>query len=138
MRIDDFMYPRQIPLKYKLSDENMVSSDLIDLFSPSNKRDCGCNDDTIYYFQKRLLRRKIETLQKSLEQKNVFQLSEYDIKNKYFNIGFHENYVKVECHEEENAKIKIKANVAAKSYGRALPTLLFSIKVQGSSRYIIT
>ena len=138
MRIDDFMYQRQIPLKYKLGDENMISSDLITLFSPSNKIDCGGNGYTIYQFQKRLLRRKIETLPKSLERKNVFQLSEYDIKNKYFNIGFHENYMKVECHEEENAKIKIKANVDGKSYGRALPTLVFSIKVQDTSSYIIT
>ena len=138
MSLDYFMYPGQIQLKYKLSDENMVSSDLITLFSPSNKIDYGGNGYTIYQFQKRLLRHKIETLHKSIERKNVFQLSEYDIKNKYFNIGFHENYMKLECHEEETAKIKIKANVSGKSYGRALPTLVFSFKVQDSTSYIIT
>ena len=135
MIIDDFMYPRKIKLKYKLSYENTVSSDLITLFNPS-KIDCYCTDYTVYKFQKRLLRRKIETLYKSIERNNVFQLSEYDIKSQYFNIGFHENYRKIECHEEEVARIKIKTNVGSKPYGRALSTIVFNFKVPSSTSYI--
>lgn len=137
MIIDDFMNPRKIKLKYRLSYENTVSSELITLFNPSNKIDCDGTGYTVYQFQKRLLRHKIETLYKSIERKNVFQLSEYDIKNKYFNIGFHENCMKMECHEEEAARIKIKTNAAGKSYGRALPTIVFNFKVPSSTSYIM-
>ena len=62
----------------------------------------------------------------------MFELSEYDIKNEYFNIGFHENCTKLEYHEEESARLKIKSNIVGK-YVDVLPRVIFNFK---PSKYI--
>ena len=130
MIFDDLRETRKAQIKYRLNLERGVSVDLITLFTPANK--IGCDYD-IYSMQRRLLNHKIETLYKSRERNKVFGLSEYDIKNEYFNMGFHENCTRLEYHEEESALLKIKSNIVGK-YLDTLPRVIFHFN---TSKYIM-